>query len=88
VGYPLVELLAAIGLTHARPLRLRSKLEYLYGVVGTSHEVGWLPVAFVRAALGVAAMPFETRRFQMFLDWPGKEGQARAITQVTEESES
>ncbi len=90
VGYPLVELLGAIGLTNARPRMVGTKYDliYRYGVVGTSREVGWLPVAFVRAALGVAAMPFETRRFQMFLDWPGKEGQARAITQVTEESES
>jgi hypothetical protein len=26
------------------------------------------------------------RRFRMRLDWPGKEGQARSITTVTEES--
>jgi CRISPR-associated protein Csx14 len=87
VGYPLVELLGAIGLTHARPRRLRTKLEYRYGVAGTSREVAWLPLGFLRAALGASAMPFETRHFHMFLSWPGKEGQARAITQVTEESE-
>ena len=35
VGYPLVELLAAIGMTHARPKRPgRSKLEYRYSVPG------------------------------------------------------
>jgi CRISPR-associated protein Csx14 len=84
VGYPLVELLGAIGLTHARPRRLRTKLEYRYGVVGTSHEIVWLPLCFLRAALGAPAMPFETRHFHMLLSWPGKEGQARAITQVTE----
>lgn len=84
VGYPLVELLGAIGLTHARPKRL-NKLEYRYGVVGTSGEMVWLPLSFLRAALGTTAMPFETRRFNMSLSWPGKEGQARAITQVTEE---
>lgn len=88
VGYPLVELLGAIGLTHARPRRLKTKLEYRYGAVGTSRGVVWLPMAFLRAALGASATPFETRRFHMFLGWPGKEGQARAITQVTEESES
>lgn len=88
VGYPLVELLGAIGLTHARPRRLKTKLEYRYGVVGTSGDVTWLPMAFLRAALGASVTPFETRRFHMFLGWPGKEGQARAITQVTEESES
>lgn len=84
VGYPLVELLGAIGLTHARPRRLASKLEYRYGVVGTSRQVVWLPLAFLRAALGAPALPFETRHFHMLLSWPGKEGQARAITQVTE----
>jgi CRISPR-associated protein Csx14 len=83
VGFPLVELLAAIGLTHARPRR-RTKLEYLYGVVGTSRDVLWLPLSFMRAALGASAMPFETRHFRMSLSWPGKEGQARSITQVTE----
>ena len=88
VGYPLVELLGAIGLMHARPRRLKTKLEYRYGVVGTSREVAWLPLLFLRAALGASAMPFETRRFQMYLSWPGKEGQARAITQVTEECQS
>ena len=30
-GYPVVELLAAIGLTHARPVR-HNKLRYSYGV--------------------------------------------------------
>jgi CRISPR-associated protein Csb3 len=88
VGYPLVELLAAIGLTNARPKRLATKLEYLYGMVGTSRAPVWLPLSFVRAALGASASPFEIRRFHMSLSWPGKEGQARAITQVTEESTS
>lgn len=84
VGYPLVELLGAIGLTHARPQRLETKLEYRYGIVGTSRGAVWLPLSFLRAALGASALPFETRYFHMFLSWPGKEGQARAITQVTE----
>jgi CRISPR-associated protein Csx14 len=83
IGYPLVELLGAIGLTHARPRRF-TKLEYRYGVVGTSRKVVWLPLSFLRAGLGAPALPFEVRRFRMFLSWPGKEGQARAITQVTE----
>lgn len=87
VGYPLVELLGAIGLTHARPRRL-AKLEYRYGVVGSSLEVVWLPLSFLRAALGRAALPFESRWFHMSLSWPGKEGQARAITHVTEGLES
>lgn len=85
VGYPLVELLAAIGLSHARPLRV-SKLEYVYGVAGrASTRELWLPCSLLRAGLGVASLPFPSRRFRMFLGWPGKEGQARAITTVTEE---
>jgi CRISPR-associated protein Csx14 len=88
VGYPLVELLGAIGLTHARPRRLKTKLEYRYGVVGTSRELVWLPLSFLRVALGASETSFETRHFHISLSWPGKEGQARAITQVTEASES
>lgn len=88
VGFPLVELLGAIGLSHARPLRPdpRNKLEYVYGVVGRrrSSEL-WLPPSILRAALGAAPLPFPARRFRMFLGWPGKENQARAITTVTEE---
>jgi CRISPR-associated protein Csx14 len=88
VGYPLVELLAAVGLTNARPRRpnRRDKLEYVYGVVGTdSSSALWLPLPVLRAAMGSTALPFATRRFRMQLGWPGKEGQARAITTVTEE---
>jgi CRISPR-associated protein Csb3 len=86
VGYPLVELLAAIGLGHARPKR-EKKLEYRYGVIGrragASH---WFPACLLRASLGAAELPFSSRRFRMLLGWPGKEGQARAITTVTEET--
>lgn len=86
-GYPIVELLAAIGLTHARPLR-RSKLEYRYGVPRVSgsdlHDV-----MVLRAALGANRPPFpglKFRRFSMQLDWPGQKNQARCITHVTEET--
>ena len=90
LGFPLVELLAAIGLSHARPKRLdrRNKLAYEYGVVGRD-SVGaatWLAPEFLRAAIGATALPFPMRRFRMLLDWPGKEGQARSITTVTEEN--
>lgn len=88
VGYPLVELLGALGLTNARPKRLGSKLEYRYGVVGSSRNVVWLPLPLLRAALGVPKLPFETRQFTMYLGWPGKEGQARAITQIVEKEKS
>ncbi len=84
VGFPLVELLGALGLTHARPRRVRTKLDYRYGVVGTSDPPRWLPLSFVRAALGGSPLPFEMRHFSMSLSWPGKEGQARSISQVTE----
>lgn len=84
VGYPLVELLGALGLSHARPKRLKSKLEYQYAVVGTSREVVWLGLPFLRAALGGAELPLERRQFRMLLSWPGKEGQARAISHVVE----
>lgn len=85
-GYPIVELLAAIGLTHARPCR-HGKLSYSYGVAGLAGDDLYDPL-FLRAALGrsgppLPGMPF--RLFAMQLDWPGQENQARCITNVTEE---
>jgi CRISPR-associated protein Csx14 len=86
-GYPLVEVLAAIGLANARPARVH-KLQYRYGVVGRARPTDpvFLPLPFVRAALGGAPLPFPSRRFRMDLDWPGQENQARCITTVSEES--
>lgn len=90
LGFPLVELLGAIGLGNARPMRpdWRNKLVYGYAVAGRADlsETTWLPLPFLRAALGMAPLPFPMRRFKMLLDWPGKEGQARSITTVTEEN--
>lgn len=89
VGFPLVELLGAIGLSHARPARPApdNKLAYVYGVAGRSRSSDlWLRPSILRAALGAVPLPFPTRRFRMFLGWPGKENQARAITTVTEET--
>ena len=88
VGFPLVEILAAIGVNHARPSR-KTKLEYRYGVLG--HDQGPLvePV-FHRVALGAESAPIpgrSFRRFVMYLDWPGQEDQARCITQVVEEED-
>ena len=88
-GYPLVELLAAVGLTHARPIR-RGRLEYRYGVAGVAGDVRYDPI-FLRAALGVETSPFPGMPFRLFtmrLDWPGQEGQARCITDVIEETPS
>ena len=85
VGFPLVEILAAVGMTHARPSR-KTKLEYRYGVLGQD-DGALLDPLFHRAALGgsipIPGRPF--RRFVMQLDWPGKEDQARCITHVMEE---
>jgi CRISPR-associated protein Csb3 len=90
VGFPIVELLGAIGLSHARPRRMsrRDKLDYVYGVAarGQHPDSAWLPPALLRLALGGEALPFPTRHFRMLLGWPGQEGQARAITTVTEET--
>lgn len=89
VGFPLVELLAAIGLSNARPYRPnpRNKLEYSYSVIGTGDKTPrYYPLPFLRAALGGSPLPFPMRHFRMSLSWPGKEGQARAITAVTEET--
>ena len=86
VGFPLVEILAAIGATNARPRRA-AKLEYRYGVLGVGAG-SLLDPMFHRAALGAKTSPVPGRpfrRFVMHLDWPGQEDQARCITQVTEE---
>ena len=86
VGFPIVEILAAIGMTNARPRR-RKKLEYRYGVLGYDGKSLLDPV-FHRAALGAEASPVPGRlfrRFVMHLDWPGQEHKARCITQVFEE---
>ena len=88
VGYPLVELLAAIGLEHARPQRSdpRDKLSYRYAVSNAR-----LPTLLVRAVLGGRPvdgriMGFPVRHFAMRLGWPGQEGQARCILDAQEES--
>ena len=85
-GYPVVELLAAVGVTHSRPSR-RGRLEYGYGIAGVADGELHDPI-FLRAALGtsdppVPGMPF--RRFTMRLAWPGQEGQARCIVHVSED---
>lgn len=89
-GYPLVDVLAAIGLSSARPRAARKhaeccakrwcKLHYRYGVLqGEGHR----PL-FLRVALGGELSGFSRREFEMELGWPGKEGHARAIVGVTE----
>lgn len=85
VGFPLVEILATIGLTNARPERL-DKLNYRYGVLGSSPTENVYYPVFLRAALGVTKLPFLQRTFRMRLGWPGKENQARCIIDVYEEN--
>jgi CRISPR-associated protein Csb3 len=80
VGYPLVEMFAAIGLQHARPHRI-DKLNYRYAVAHAA-----LPTTLVRAVLGGHSLNFPSRTFRMRLGWPGKEGQARCIIDTQEES--
>ena len=85
VGFPLVELLAAIGMSHARPLRCH-KLEYKYSVLGSEEHLLFDPI-FHRAALGSEETPIPGARFRKFctrLEHPGKDD--RSITQVTEET--
>jgi len=84
IGYPLVELLAAIGLQNARPERpdRRDKLLYRYAIAGGGAV---LPTALARAVLGGATFGFPLRKFRMRLDWPGQEGQARCIVETREE---
>lgn len=91
VGYPIVEIFAALGLGNARPRRADrfDKLEYFYGVVGGGESPAFLDPTILRAALGAPpkrTFPFPQRTFRMKLGWPGQEGQARAITTVTEET--
>jgi CRISPR-associated protein Csb3 len=90
VGFPLVELLAAIGLQNARPERPdpRDKLTYRYGVSNLR-----LPTGYARVVLGARALwqhpfrRFPVRIFRMRLGWPGQEGQARCIIDAQEEFE-
>jgi CRISPR-associated protein Csb3 len=84
IGFPLVEILAAVGLGNARPERL-SKLDYRYGVIASTTEDVFSPI-FIRAALGGVKLPFRQRIFRMHLGWPGQENQARCITDVVEET--
>lgn len=82
VGYPFVELLAAIGLQHARPARVTAgdKLRYRYAVWTSP-----LSTALARCVLGGSDLGFPSRRFHMRLGWPGQEGQARCIVDAQED---
>jgi CRISPR-associated protein Csx14 len=82
VGFPITELLAAVGLQYARPVRVnRDKLRYRYSVSSTR-----LPLSLIRPILGDADLGFPKRTFTMMLGWPGQAGQARCIIDAREES--
>jgi CRISPR-associated protein Csx14 len=82
VGFPITELLAAVGLQYARPIRVnRDKLRYRYAVSSTR-----LPLSLIRPILGDADLGFPKRTFAMVLGWPGKAGHARCIVDAREES--
>lgn len=66
VGFPLVELLAAIGLECARPIRVR-RLAYQYAVWGKI-----LPPLLARPALSGHLSGFPARHFSMKLGQPNK----------------
>ncbi len=89
VGFPVVEILAAVGLTHARPMRSpTSKFEYRYGVLGRNEEGQVLDPVFHRAALGLGRTPIPSLPFRCFvmrLELPAQGGHDRSITQVLEE---
>jgi CRISPR-associated protein Csb3 len=87
LGFPLVEILAAIGLSNARPERI-DKLTYRYAVIKGARAGHVVSPVFLRAALGAAPLPFPQRVFRMHLGWPGQENQARCVTEVIEEKRS
>lgn len=88
IGYPLVELLAAVGLSHARPQFVET-LQYRYGVLGAGTEETLVPPCLLRAALGCVELPFPRRIFRMQLGRPEQDGKgARCVTSVIEEHAS
>ncbi|WP_084185372.1 type I-G CRISPR-associated protein Cas8g2 [Desulfonatronum thiodismutans] len=85
IGYPIVEILASIGLTNSRPERI-DKLNYRYSALGIFSDSIFFDKIFLRAGLGGANLPFEKRCFRMRLGWPGQINQARCIIETYEES--
>lgn len=77
VGYPLVEMLAVIGLENARPKRI-NRYEYRYAAWGE-----FLPPMLARPALGMGGN-FSLRRFSMHLVQANRGGD-RAISFTSEE---
>ena len=78
MGHPIVEIVAVIGLEHARPAGI-DRLSYRYGAWR-----GMLDPALARPTLGCASMACEVRTFLAQLGEPNK--YARSIRNVTEET--
>ncbi len=79
VGYPLVELLAAVGLQYARPARI-NKWAYRYCVSNVR-----LPVVLARVVLGSETIAIPKRQFRMHLGTPADQGDERCIIDAEEE---
>ena len=96
-GYPFVELLAAIGLTNARPYRLKrnDKLNYSYSVISALDPAETVPLPLLQGA--PSARLVEKRHLpQTFLTHPPFQHESwlarqrrpgRCILNVTEEIE-
>lgn len=80
MGYPFLELLAAVGLQNARPCR-QNKLCYRYGVWQQE-----LPTIFARAMLGLGNPGFPIRTFTMYLVKSGQDD--RCIKDALEDTQS
>lgn len=74
---PVLEILAALGLEHARPAKL-STYEYRYAVWG-----GLLPPPLARAALSGDFVPIHQRRFRLPL---AESGKIKMVCHATEET--
>lgn len=79
VTYPVVELLAAVGLTHARPSPMRSKLEWRYAAWGMMLEP-----SLARAVLGISLPSIPQRVFRMFLEEPNDGGDLSIASSMEE----
>lgn len=82
---PAVEVLGAIGLSNARPVRVSGQV-YDYYVAGSDRRDSgdWLPLPLLRAMLSSKELPWPTRRMRAHLGRPNDYD--RTFTTVIEES--
>lgn len=89
--YPICEIVAVVGLEHARPVRRSSKSfsYYAWGIAAspTSREDSLLPPVLARAAIA-GSLPFLSHRCFVVEHEEVKRGGDRKMTQVTEEANS